>query len=41
VFDTIAAEKDVDGFGAESVGLLVQNRPTLVACTPAGIIELL
>ena len=41
VFDTIAAEKDVDGFGAESVGLLVQNRPKLVACTPAGIVELL
>jgi methylenetetrahydrofolate dehydrogenase (NADP+) / methenyltetrahydrofolate cyclohydrolase len=41
VFDTIAAEKDVDGFGAESVGLLVQNRPTLVACTPSGIIEML
>jgi len=41
VFDTIAADKDVDGFGAESVGLLSQNRPKLVACTPAGIIELL
>ena len=41
VFDTIAAEKDVDGFGAESVGLLSQNRPKLVACTPAGVIELL
>jgi methylenetetrahydrofolate dehydrogenase (NADP+)/methenyltetrahydrofolate cyclohydrolase len=41
VFDAIAADKDVDGFGAESVGLLVQNRPTLVACTPAGVIELL
>jgi methylenetetrahydrofolate dehydrogenase (NADP+)/methenyltetrahydrofolate cyclohydrolase len=41
VFDAIAAEKDVDGFGAESVGLLVQNRPKLVACTPAGITELL
>ena len=41
VFDAISAEKDVDGFGAESVGLLVQNRPKLVACTPAGIIELL
>jgi methylenetetrahydrofolate dehydrogenase (NADP+)/methenyltetrahydrofolate cyclohydrolase len=41
VFDAIAAEKDVDGFGAESVGLLVQNRPKLVACTPAGILELL
>jgi len=41
VFDAIAADKDVDGFGAESVGLLVQNRPKLVACTPAGVIELL
>lgn len=41
VFDAIAAAKDVDGFGAETVGLLVQNRPTLVACTPAGIIEML
>ena len=41
VFDLIAADKDVDGFGAESVGLLVQNRPALVACTPAGVIELL
>jgi methylenetetrahydrofolate dehydrogenase (NADP+)/methenyltetrahydrofolate cyclohydrolase len=41
VFDAIAVEKDVDGFSAESVGRLSQNRPQLVACTPAGIIELL
>ncbi len=41
VFDAISAEKDVDGFGAGSVGLLVQNRPKLVACTPAGVMELL
>jgi methylenetetrahydrofolate dehydrogenase (NADP+)/methenyltetrahydrofolate cyclohydrolase len=41
VIDTIAPAKDVDGFGAASVGLLVQNRPTLVACTPSGVIELL
>jgi methylenetetrahydrofolate dehydrogenase (NADP+)/methenyltetrahydrofolate cyclohydrolase len=41
VFDIIAAEKDVDGFGAESVGLLAQNWPKLVACTPSGVIELL
>jgi methylenetetrahydrofolate dehydrogenase (NADP+)/methenyltetrahydrofolate cyclohydrolase len=41
VFDAISADKDVDGFGAESVGLLVQNRPALVACTPAGVVELL
>jgi methylenetetrahydrofolate dehydrogenase (NADP+) / methenyltetrahydrofolate cyclohydrolase len=41
VFDTIDASKDVDGFGAVSVGLLVQNRPKLVACTPSGVIVLL
>jgi methylenetetrahydrofolate dehydrogenase (NADP+)/methenyltetrahydrofolate cyclohydrolase len=41
VFDAISSDKDVDGFGAESVGLLVQNRPALVACTPAGVVELL
>jgi methylenetetrahydrofolate dehydrogenase (NADP+)/methenyltetrahydrofolate cyclohydrolase len=41
VFDTIHPSKDVDGFGAASVGLLVQNRPKLVACTPSGVIELL
>jgi methylenetetrahydrofolate dehydrogenase (NADP+)/methenyltetrahydrofolate cyclohydrolase len=41
VFDTIDTAKDVDGFGAASVGLLVQNRPKLVACTPWGVIQLL
>ena len=41
VFDAIAPEKDVDGFTPANVGLMVQNRPALVACTPSGIIELL
>ena len=41
VFDTIAPAKDVDGFTPINVGLMVQNRPALVACTPAGVIELL
>lgn len=41
VFDTIAPEKDVDGFSPVNVGLLVQKRPALAACTPAGVIELL
>jgi methylenetetrahydrofolate dehydrogenase (NADP+) / methenyltetrahydrofolate cyclohydrolase len=41
VFDAIAVDKDVDGFAAENVGLLSQNRATLVACTPAGVIEML
>jgi methylenetetrahydrofolate dehydrogenase (NADP+) / methenyltetrahydrofolate cyclohydrolase len=41
VFDAIDAAKDVDGFHPYNVGLLVQKRPTLVACTPLGCIELL
>ena len=41
VFDAIAAEKDVDGFHPVNVGRLVQNRATLVAGTPSGVIELL
>jgi methylenetetrahydrofolate dehydrogenase (NADP+)/methenyltetrahydrofolate cyclohydrolase len=41
VFDTISPAKDVDGFHPTNVGLLVQNRPYLVPCTPLGIIELL
>ncbi|MBV8865260.1 MAG: bifunctional 5,10-methylenetetrahydrofolate dehydrogenase/5,10-methenyltetrahydrofolate cyclohydrolase [Acidobacteriaceae bacterium] len=32
---------DVDGFGSNSLGLLVQNKPGPRACTPAGIMELL
>ncbi len=41
VFETIDPAKDVDGFTAENIGRLVQNREGLVACTPAGIVELL
>ncbi len=41
IFDTIDPLKDVDGFHPHNVGLLVQKRPTLVACTPLGCIELL
>lgn len=41
VFDAIAPEKDVDGLTPVNVGLLVQKRATLVACTPSGVIELL
>jgi methylenetetrahydrofolate dehydrogenase (NADP+)/methenyltetrahydrofolate cyclohydrolase len=41
VFDTIAPGKDVDGFTPINVGLMVQHRPALVACTPSGVIELL
>jgi methylenetetrahydrofolate dehydrogenase (NADP+)/methenyltetrahydrofolate cyclohydrolase len=41
VFDSIAPEKDVDGLTPVNVGLLVQKRASLVACTPSGIMEML
>lgn len=42
VFRTVLPEKDVDGFHTVNIGKLCQEDPTgSVACTPAGIIELL
>ncbi len=41
VFDAVRPDKDVDGFHPQNVGRLVQNRPTLTAGTPSGVIELL
>jgi methylenetetrahydrofolate dehydrogenase (NADP+)/methenyltetrahydrofolate cyclohydrolase len=41
VLDRVRADKDVDGFHPVNVGLLVQKRPRFLACTPAGIMELL
>ena len=41
VFDAVSPEKDVDGFSPASVGLMVQGRPSFVACTPAGVMALL
>jgi methylenetetrahydrofolate dehydrogenase (NADP+)/methenyltetrahydrofolate cyclohydrolase len=41
VFDAIDPSKDVDGVTPVNVGRLVQNRADLIACTPAGIMELL
>jgi len=41
VLDLVDPAKDVDGFHADNVGRLVQKRPRFVACTPAGIMELL
>jgi methylenetetrahydrofolate dehydrogenase (NADP+)/methenyltetrahydrofolate cyclohydrolase len=37
----VDATKDVDGFGASSLGNLVLNRPAPRPCTPAGILEML
>jgi methylenetetrahydrofolate dehydrogenase (NADP+)/methenyltetrahydrofolate cyclohydrolase len=41
VFDAVRPDKDVDGFHPINVGKLVQNRASLVACTPSGVIEML
>lgn len=41
VLEAVDPSKDVDGFHAVSVGRLVQGEDTLVACTPAGVIEML
>ena len=41
VLEAVDPGKDVDGFHPVSMGRLVSNRPGLVACTPAGCMELL
>ncbi len=37
----IPFEKDVDGFSAQNLGLLMQNKARIAACTPSGVMELL
>lgn len=34
-------EKDVDGFSAKNLGLLMQNKEEVAACTPLGVMKLL
>jgi methylenetetrahydrofolate dehydrogenase (NADP+)/methenyltetrahydrofolate cyclohydrolase len=41
VIDAIDPAKDVDGFHPINVGKLHLGRPTLVPCTPAGVIKLI
>lgn len=41
VIQTIAPEKDVDGFHPQSVGALSIGQKGFVSCTPAGVIQLL
>ena len=41
ILEAVDPAKDVDGFHPISVGRLVSNRPGLVACTPAGCLEML
>ncbi|MFZ0411595.1 MAG: bifunctional 5,10-methylenetetrahydrofolate dehydrogenase/5,10-methenyltetrahydrofolate cyclohydrolase [Candidatus Acidiferrales bacterium] len=41
ILDAVDPAKDVDGFHPVNVGHLVAGRPALVACTPAGVMEIL
>lgn len=41
VLDAVDPAKDVDGFHPLNAGKLVTGRPNLVACTPAGVMEIL
>jgi methylenetetrahydrofolate dehydrogenase (NADP+)/methenyltetrahydrofolate cyclohydrolase len=41
VVDEVLPDKDVDGFGPESLGLLTAGRPRFLACTPQGVMQLL
>ena len=41
VIERVVTAKDVDGFGIDNLGLLTSGRPELVACTPAGVMQML
>jgi methylenetetrahydrofolate dehydrogenase (NADP+) / methenyltetrahydrofolate cyclohydrolase len=41
ILESVDPAKDVDGFHPVSLGRLVSGRPGLVACTPAGCMEIL
>ncbi|MDR1255296.1 MAG: bifunctional 5,10-methylenetetrahydrofolate dehydrogenase/5,10-methenyltetrahydrofolate cyclohydrolase [Puniceicoccales bacterium] len=41
VCNAITSNKDVDGFGTENLGRLLQGKSGFTPCTPAGIVELL
>jgi methylenetetrahydrofolate dehydrogenase (NADP+)/methenyltetrahydrofolate cyclohydrolase len=41
MWERIAPSKDVDGFHPMNLGRLAVGQPCLVACTPAGVIEML
>ena len=41
LLDSVAPEKDVDGFHPVNAGRLQAGRPALAPCTPSGVIEIL
>ena len=41
ILETIAAEKDVDGFHPYNMGGLLEGNPRVVACTPKGVVKMI
>jgi methylenetetrahydrofolate dehydrogenase (NADP+)/methenyltetrahydrofolate cyclohydrolase len=41
VLETVAPQKDVDGFHLHNLGALVAGQPGIVPCTPAGVMRLI
>lgn len=41
IVDAVSPLKDVDGFSPHSLGLLAAGRPSFLACTPHGVLQLL
>ena len=41
IIDSIVPEKDVDGFSAVNVGRLYEGKPSVIPCTPKGILTIL
>lgn len=41
VIETIAAQKDVDGFHVSNAGLLMTGKPLFIPCTPYGVMKML
>ena len=41
ILEAVEPAKDVDGFHTVNIGRLVEERPSMVACTPLGVMEIL
>ena len=41
VLSLIPSDKDVDGFSDENIGKLYKGKPTVVACTPYGVLQMI
>ncbi len=41
ILDAVSPDKDVDAFSPTNVGLIAQDRPRFLPCTPHGVIQLL